>query len=287
MKCLQFFCSQQLWLYGFVSIMGSNLTFAKDQLPTTSWSPISGSEFIHLSSNNTYSEREKLILSTFLSGSFPSHLLDFKPVVLSHGQDKLVIMVSPDYLAIGSDDDFVRMPMALDTGLQIARQLDCILPTRRIVDAIYEQAKIKVEAYYLPPGSTMGSNSYFQKHHEWIQNQFLDHFAYGQLVAGHKKDVVLTHRLLDRTNRVAIYGWPRIRDRSPTQPLSTWHSRSYVDYSHGIRLVSRTAWLNNTKVDLHEVFNEPNLSHLVSDEGSFDLNAIMNANWQRATITAH
>ena len=42
----------------------------------------------------------------------------------------------PDYLAVGSDDDFVRMPMTPQTAQQIADLFGCILPTRKMVDAI-------------------------------------------------------------------------------------------------------------------------------------------------------
>ena len=46
------------------------------------------------------------------------------------------LLAMPDYLAVGSDDDFVRMPMTPQTAQQIADQFGCTLPTRKIVDAI-------------------------------------------------------------------------------------------------------------------------------------------------------
>ena len=46
------------------------------------------------------------------------------------------IEVMPDYLAVGSDDDFVRMPMRPQTAQQIADAFGCVLPTRKIVDAM-------------------------------------------------------------------------------------------------------------------------------------------------------
>ena len=60
----------------------------------------------------------------------------------------------------------------------------------------------------------------------------------GKLVAGHKKDVVITNKVFTKPGKVAIYGWHK-PDGKPIQPLYTGHAESQVDYSHGIRLASR------------------------------------------------
>jgi len=55
-----------------------------------------------------------------------------------------VVHVSPDYLAIGSDSDFVRVPMALPTARAIAWESGCSLPTKKLVDLIWAQATVKL-----------------------------------------------------------------------------------------------------------------------------------------------
>jgi hypothetical protein len=56
----------------------------------------------------------------------------------------------------------------------------------------------------------------------------------------------------------------------PIQPASTVHSWDYgPDYSHLVRLIKRRARLDGEYVDLHDVFADPKLSVLVSDEGPF------------------
>ncbi|MFW7378501.1 MAG: hypothetical protein ACOH5I_06835 [Oligoflexus sp.] len=237
---------------------------------------ISGDEFLQATSDDNLAQREAAIEESFLAGHFPQFLMNFQPVTFSDGKNQLVIMVSPDYLSIGHEENFVRMPMGLDTALHIARQFNCILPTTKMVDAIYEQADIKIDAHFLPPGREMVLNSYYQNHHQWIQNQLLDDYYQDKLMAGHKKDVVLSKKLIQKSNRVAIYGWQRIKDFSPIQPLSTWHHRNYADYSHGIRLVSRIAWLNGQEQDLGQILNDSKLAQLVSDEGAFSIPAIIN-----------
>jgi hypothetical protein len=45
------------------------------------------------------------------------------------------------------------------------------------------------------------------------------------------------------------------------------HGAGYADYSHGIRLVSRTAYLDGRAVDLRELLASPRYAALLSDEG--------------------
>ena len=56
----------------------------------------------------------------------------------------ITICVAPDYLAIGSDSDFIRIPMGLETALSVTEHYGFTLPTRKMVDAIYDQAEVKL-----------------------------------------------------------------------------------------------------------------------------------------------
>jgi len=75
------------------------------------------------------------------------------------------------------------------------------------------------------------------------------------LIAGIKKDIVLSNKVADneRPNRVAIYGWHKL-DGKPIQPVYAGHVNWYVDYSHGIRLISRKVKVNGTWVDYATLF---------------------------------
>ena len=53
----------------------------------------------------------------------------------------------------------------------------------------------------------------------------------------------------------------------PIQPLSSVHVEWYVDYSHGIRLVSRDVVVDGVRRDLAALLADPVLWPLVSDEG--------------------
>src|SRR5438105_606332 len=139
----------------------------------------------------------------------------------------------PDYLAIGSDEDFVRMPMRPSSATEIARAFDCSLPTRKMVNDIYGNAEVKLEPR--PLTEQRAAVRTFVQHNEIIEEQRAGK-PLGQLVAGDKKDVVISNKLKDNFNKVAIYGWHML-DGKAIQPLYTGHEAFYVDYSHGIRLV--------------------------------------------------
>ena len=87
------------------------------------------------------------------------------------------------------------------------------------------------------------------------------------LIAGIKKDVIISSavRQDQRPNRVAIYGWHR-PDGHPIQPVYAGHVDWYVDYSHSIRLVHRTIYVNNKAMDYRDVLKDPELKQLLSNE---------------------
>lgn len=92
---------------------------------------ISGSQFIKNNLNIKDSIRESNILNEFLIGNIPDFLRQFKVVNVTLGNDSLSYLVMPDYLSIGSDSDYVRMPMSPLTAKIVANKYDCILPTKK------------------------------------------------------------------------------------------------------------------------------------------------------------
>jgi hypothetical protein len=69
---------------------------------------------------------------------------------------------------------------------------------------------------------------------------------------------------------------PRKRRGNPIQPLSTVHGFRYADYSHGVRLVSDTAYVDGQSRSLLSVLQDPLLSSVVSSEGQIhNANALL------------
>ncbi len=220
----------------------------------------------------TDEERESRIWQQLMAGNIPKFLRRFVPIRLpspfADGNPvDVVICAAPDYLAIGSDEDFLLMPMRLSTALSMASAFGFTLPTTRIVDAIYAQAAVHLAPQPLPAGSEMRSTDYSLVHNELVGVQRTALGAsLGDLVAGDKKDLVLTNRLRSHMDRVAIYGW-HLRDGKPIQSLSTVHGWRYADYSHGARLISTQVLINGTARSIYNVMQDDQLAPAVSDEG--------------------
>jgi len=217
-------------------------------------------------------QREHAIQDQLLAGNLPAFLRNLVPVKLDWQplRGKAItatVFVMPEYLAIGSEKDFLRIPMNLYTAATVATRLGYILPTRKIVDAIYRQSVIHFSPEPMTPGPEMRSTDYYRIHNEKIEAQARQLGVMpGELVSGHKKDVVLTNLLDANPGRIAIFGWHR-PNGVPIQPLSTVHGACYADYSHGIRLVSETVLIDGERRSIYDVLQDPVQSRVLNDEG--------------------
>ncbi len=260
------------WFPAEASTLGVRLESLTNRIPQRSIKALTGSQFVNLIAKIDENQRERSIGEQLLKGNLPGFLKKLKPVKLQHRNKNgkmahATIFVTPDYLAIGSQADFIRIPMNRHTASMVAARFGFILPTRRIVDAIYNQSEDHFIPQPLPPGPQMRSTGYYQLHNRKIRQQRLSHsIALGELVSGDKKDVVITNKLINKPGRIAIYGWHR-PDGHPIQPLSTVHGAGYADYSHGIRLVSDKVLVDGELRSIHDILKDPELSYLLSDEG--------------------
>ena len=216
-------------------------------------------------------EREAEVQRQFAAGNVPDAWRKFVEVkvarVIAGREHPVVLRVAPDYLAIGSDADHLLTPLTPGTATALAAQMDCTLPTRRMVDEIYRAAAVKLTPAPLPPGPAMTTMAVFQQHSDLVRKQQAAHPA-GALISGHKKDVVLTPQLAAAPGKVAIYGWHRA-DGTPIQPLYLGHTAAWVDYSHGIRFVQNALTLDGQPSTVAAVLADPALAELLSDEGPF------------------
>lgn len=233
---------------------------------------LTGSRFADYVSRMDARQREQAILKELLNGNVPGFLKNLIPVALSYRSPggktiSATVFVMPEYLAIGSDKDFLRIPMNLYTAAAVATRMGFILPTRKIVNAIYEQSAFHFAPEPMTAGPQMRSTEYYQTHNRKIEEQSRTlGVTQGALVSGHKKDVVVTNLLFTSPGRIAIYGWHRLNG-APIQPLSTVHGACYADYSHGIRLVSETVTVDGQSRSAYDVLQDPVLSRALSDEG--------------------
>ncbi len=217
--------------------------------------------------------REIEIISEVSRGNVPGFWRRFATVTVTRkvdGQDVTAVYeVSPDYLAIGADDDYLLTPVSPATAQALADMLECVLPTPRMVGDIYAAAAVKLPPMPIPPSPEMTNVMVFLQHNEIIGKQRAEVLAahpLGALVAGDKKDLVLTRRLFAAPGKVAIYGWHRL-DGTPIQPLYVGHAASWVDYSQGTRLVRQSITVDGKPTTVAEVLADAKRCVLLSDEG--------------------
>src|SRR5262245_10472178 len=75
---------------------------------------MTGSRFVGYVAKMTNDQREAAILQEITKGNIPNFLRKLQPVRVVHRTGNRVytgtVWVTPDYLAIGSDSDFIRIP---------------------------------------------------------------------------------------------------------------------------------------------------------------------------------
>ena len=207
-------------------------------------------------SNSGGSQRSCQVLQQLSAGHVPDHLRNLVPIQMGD----VTICVMPDYMSMGTDADGVRVPLGRNEAVELAREMGFMLPTTRMVDQICRQARGSNQAIGLnpspmPPGSSMTTTDYFYQHDRTLDQQIANaRGRAGQLVGCHKKDLVMNR--ISQASRVPIYGWNRTSG-APIQPLSTVHENSYADYSHGVRLVSQTAFINGQAYSLADLLSDP------------------------------
>lgn len=240
-------------------------------IPSRDPGAVTGSAFIQANMDLLGAPRETNILNEFLHGNIPDFLRNLVPVTVSDGTNSITYLVMPDVLCLGSDADYVRMPMNPHTAQAIATEYDCTLPTTKIANCIWSAAVNKLApAPWGPPYDGDMQKTYrIGVHNTTVNNQLAGKDPHA-LITGHKKDVVLTNRLYpnNSSRRVAIYGWFMLTG-TPIQELNpTSHEDTYEDYSHGIRLIANDVVVNGNPMRMQDVFSNTALSHLVSDEGN-------------------
>jgi hypothetical protein len=231
-----------------------------------------GTDFLERISGLPLSEREDEIYKAVASGNIPGFLR--KTVTLqgvfedlNGGKHSVIYDVLPDYLAIGSDDNFCRVPMNPRTAQRLATLFGASLTTSVLSDHIYSNAELKLAPFnYVPVGNANELVSKFVEHNAQIEKQLSEAGGkHGQLVAGIKKDIILSSRIAKKHDRVVLYGWHK-PGGIPIQPVYSGHVWWYVDYSHGIRLINNQVILDGRPALVTDILKDPVLFRVLSDE---------------------
>jgi hypothetical protein len=256
-------------LLGCISLSSQTLN-----LPTRQTNALSGSQFEATIASATLSltNRENMIYAQVSAGNVPNFYRTLVAVTstatISSVTQSVTYYVAPDYLAIGCDTNYFLMPMSPMLATKIGALTGTTLPTRKMVGDIWTAATVKLTPQPLTAGPSMSTVPYFA-HHDSIVGQQRATFSnpLGSLTSGDKKDVIISNLIYNTANRVIIFGWYQTNG-SPIQPMTNVHADTYMDYSHGIRLVQNNCMLNGTTpTTIQAVLQSSTLNPILSDEG--------------------
>ena len=239
-----------------ITLLLSSCKLAYFYIPQETKNPIKGSEFYTQVKDSSWQAREELEWKLIADGNTPErsrYFLPIKFIFFDSAQGKNVAVkyfVSKDYVSIGTNKDFMRIPMTPILAQKIADHFQCFLPTRKIAPYPLTEHRDSILTFY--------------QHNQLIE---IERKGRNGLIAGIKKDIVISDKINSgpKTNKVAIYGWHKL-DGKPIQPLYTGHVNWYVDYSHGVRLISKTIYIDEKKYDYTEILKNKSLRRILSDE---------------------
>jgi hypothetical protein len=271
--------SRKRWLHAVLALcVAAPLLAQQLPLPPRPPTALGGRAFATSIASLSRAEREEQIFAQFMAGNVPGFLRGFAPVsitsMISGTLRTATCYVLPEYLALGSDDDYFLMPMTPLLAQRIVDATGCVLPTKKLVDAIYQAATVKLAPQPIPPSAAMITVPVFAQHNDSVWQQrspLITRWPLGQLVGGHKKDVIVSNRIYSNLKPtvprpVVIYGWHQTNG-IPIQPVYNGHEETYADYSHGVRLVHDTMVIDGSPATVRRILSDSTLNVLLSDEG--------------------
>lgn len=202
------------------------------------------------------------------------------PVNCDRNGHTCTVFVTDDAIAVGTDDDFVRVAMTILTAQAVADEFNAFLPTSRIVDQAWLAADAKLTPHTQTPDSKMADTSRFEKHSDAIQAE-LDALGGGELARTVGKSYIITNDLIGNqpvhgvvlpgAERSAIYGWIKPNGQ-PIQPATARaHVSTFTDYSQFVTLVHSKAVVDGEEMWLIDLMTDPELATLVSAEGPMQI----------------
>ena len=245
-----------------------------------------------------WTRREKAIIAQLQAGNMPGWLRQWVTVEVKASSPKVTVRVMPDYLCVGDDTDFRHLPLDQHSAQRVADMFGACLPTAKICHAIYRTTPAAQRIarndrdYYIKPWTlrkaikkdwAQTSTAAYDEHSVAIQAAMSKAgIKPGHIVAGHKKDVVVSPRLLKNPERIAFHGFYDAKG-IPAEPCNENGGASFclkeiptvthpetarfTDYSQGVRLMHPVMQVDGALKLVREVLADPVLFKLISVDG--------------------
>lgn len=170
----------------------------------------------------------------------------------------LVVQMARDAVAAKVGGQVIRLPMSYADTVEACKLLGCIVPTKEIVDAAYEQSSrdgrlvfhglVRSEA----DTAKMTSLEFSQRFNAGIDKQLREK-PHNGMVAGPWKYWILHPRIVEK-GAVNYGGFDS--SGKPIQTVGGRHDATHFDYSQLLQPVLRTATLNGRLIDLVDHFQQ-------------------------------
>ena len=214
------------------------------------------SEFLPSIQNlNAGAERDSRIVAAAKAGG----LVVWSWVEVPLDDERGFFRVASDYAAIGEPGDWVRVPVGGASAQAIADSVGAVLPSPYMVELVWRFAPVKLKPIEMNI-QRMTSTAKFVEHNAKIESA---REGRDGLIAGIKKDIVVSNKLAAKKGAVCIFGWHRLNGQ-PIQTISTKHEESYSDYSHGVRLVAPEMVLDGRTAKVQDVMRDPRVAAVLT-----------------------
>lgn len=219
--------------------------------------------------------RDDAFFEEMKRGNVPDFCRHFVDVHVEDDQGNTgIVRVIPDCVAIGTNEDYIRVNLSGYTSQRIADEWKCKLPTMKLVLAAYDQAAHKMVYHNLDPSL---SNRSMVKHEDVVQGVTscgghggrcgLSNPHPGDLVCGHKKEVILSYLLAQPGERLAIYGFFDAKGVPAHAFIASRHQNGFTDYSQGTRLVHPRMLVNGQTMAYEDVLKSSKYHRLLIHTG--------------------
>lgn len=159
------------------------------------------------------------------AGDLPNFLRTFVPVWVKEFvtiggtpvRYQVIYYVMPDFLSVGNETNFIRIPLCASGGQKVAEHYGCLQPTGKMAFQILKQTSNRmirhdtqlIKYHHFDPNAREGAPStpYFVRQNALIERDRLQSgFVLGRLTAGHKKEIVIDARMHKEHNPVTGEG---------------------------------------------------------------------------------
>ena len=227
-------------------------------------SKLGSSIFLELD-NRLGTLREDQIYSLAAMGCVPTFLRQWLELPVSFGSLSGTIYVLPDYFCLGTNEDYLYVPMGALNAERVGALFNARLPTKRLVQLMYNQGRKQVaQPWGAPYDGSMSHTSRWPKQTFRVRDAL--NAQAGELTEGHFKSIITSKRTMDNEGKMlGFWGWFD-KAGKPIQGDSQAHGAGYCDYSHGAHYIANEMVLDGQLLDVGEVLRHRDYYRVISDE---------------------